>query len=65
MQDGKSGLSWNSHTYISEAPESLVREDDMKGANEDMRRRFEQNCRRAALTNSTITFPNLNMAATV
>jgi len=40
-------ISWDSHTYVSEAPESLVREDDLAGANMDMRRRFEANCRRA------------------
>merc|ERR1719199_928505 len=40
-------LSWDSHTYVDEVPDSLVREDDLKGANMDMRRRFEANCRRA------------------
>jgi len=40
-------ITWDSHTYVSEAPESLVREDDLDGANMDMRRRFEANCRRA------------------
>ena len=40
-------ISWDSHTYVSSAPESLVRDDDLKGANMDMRRRFEANCRRA------------------
>jgi len=43
----KSGLGWNSHTYVDEVPDSLVREDDLSGANMDMRRRFEANCRRA------------------
>jgi len=43
----KSGLSWNSHTYVYEVPDSLVREDDLAGANMDMRRQFEANCRRA------------------
>jgi len=40
-------LLWDSHRYVSEAPETLVREDDLTGANMDMRRRFEANCRRA------------------
>ena len=40
-------LSWNSHKYVEEVPDSLVREDDLAGANMDMRRRFEANCRRA------------------
>ena len=43
----KSGLSWNSHTYVDEVPDSLVRDDDLAGANMEMRRRFEANCRRA------------------
>jgi len=43
----KSGLGWNSHTYVDEVPETLVRDDDLEGANMDMRRRFEANCRRA------------------
>jgi coproporphyrinogen III oxidase len=45
--DAKSGISWNSHEYVDVVPESLVREDDLAGANMDMRRRFEENCRRA------------------
>ena len=40
-------ISWDSHTYVDQAPESLVRDDDLSGANMDMRRRFEANCRRA------------------
>merc|ERR1719486_619586 len=40
-------ISWDSHTYVDEVPETLVREDDLAGANMDMRRRFEANCRRA------------------
>jgi coproporphyrinogen III oxidase len=40
-------ISWDSHTYVDAAPESLVRDDDLAGANVDMRRRFEANCRRA------------------
>merc|ERR1719379_2620906 len=40
-------ISWDSHNYVDEAPESLVRDDDLAGANMDMRRRFEANCRRA------------------
>ena len=40
-------ISWDSHTYVDEVPDSLVREDDLDGANMDMRRRFEANCRRA------------------
>ena len=40
-------ISWDSHVYVDEAPESLVRDDDLAGANMDMRRRFEANCRRA------------------
>jgi hypothetical protein len=40
-------ISWDSHTYVDAAPESLVRDDDLSGANMDMRRRFEANCRRA------------------
>ena len=40
-------ISWDSHTYVSDAPESLVREDDLEGANMEMRRKFEANCRRA------------------
>ena len=40
-------ISWDSHTYVSEAPDTLVRDDDLSGANMDMRRRFEANCRRA------------------
>merc|ERR1719199_1395921 len=40
-------LSWDSHTYVDEVPDSLVREDDLAGANMDMRRQFEANCRRA------------------
>jgi len=40
-------ISWDSHQYVDEVPDSLVREDDLKGANMDMRRRFEANCRRA------------------
>jgi len=43
----KSGLGWNSHTYVDEVPDTLVREDDLEGSNMDMRRRFEANCRRA------------------
>jgi len=40
-------ISWDSHQYVDSAPESLVRDDDLSGANMDMRRRFEENCRRA------------------
>jgi coproporphyrinogen III oxidase len=40
-------ITWDSHTYVDQAPESLVRDDDLSGANMDMRRRFEANCRRA------------------
>jgi len=40
-------ITWDSHTYVDAAPESLVRDDDLSGANMDMRRRFEANCRRA------------------
>jgi len=40
-------ITWDSHKYVSEAPETLVRDDDLSGANMDMRRRFEANCRRA------------------
>ena len=43
----KSGLSWNSHTYVDSVPDSLVRDDNLPGANMDMRRKFEANCRRA------------------
>jgi len=39
-------ITWDSHTYVDEVPDSLVREDDL-GGNMDMRRRFEANCRRA------------------
>mmetsp|Transcript_23267 Transcript_23267/g.50878 ORF Transcript_23267/g.50878 Transcript_23267/m.50878 type:complete len:376 (-) Transcript_23267:418-1545(-) len=39
-------ISWDSHTYVDEVPDSLVRDDDL-GGNMDMRRRFEANCRRA------------------
>ena len=42
-----SGLSWNSHTYVDSVPDSLVRDDNLPGANMDMRRKFEANCRRA------------------
>jgi len=42
-----SGISWDSHEYVEKAPDTLVRDDDMSGANMDMRRRFEENCRRA------------------
>ena len=42
-----SGISWDSHQYVDQAPESLIRDDDLQGANQDMRRRFEENCRRA------------------
>jgi len=45
--DAKSGISWDSHTYVDDVPDSLVREDDLTGANMDMRRKFEANCRRA------------------
>ena len=45
-------ISWDSHTYVDAAPESLVREDDLAGANMDMRRRFEANCRRAQVRSS-------------
>jgi len=45
--DSKSGISWDSHTYVDTVPDSLVRDDDLKGSNMDMRRRFEANCRRA------------------
>lgn len=40
-------ISWDSHKYVDSAPETLVRDDDLSGANMDMRRRFEANCRRA------------------
>ena len=40
-------ISWDSHKYVESAPTTLVREDDLAGANQDMRRRFEENCRRA------------------
>jgi len=40
-------ISWDSHTYVDSVPETLVREDDLAGANMNMRRRFEENCRRA------------------
>lgn len=40
-------ISWDSHKYVESAPDSLVRDDDLSGANMDMRRRFEANCRRA------------------
>ena len=40
-------ITWDSHTYVDDVPDSLVREDDLSGANMDMRRRFEANCRRA------------------
>jgi len=40
-------ISWDSHTYVSAAPDTLVRDDDLEGADMDMRRRFEANCRRA------------------
>ena len=40
-------ISWDSHVYVDEVPDSLVRDDDLAGANMDMRRRFEANCRRA------------------
>jgi len=40
-------LSWDSHTYVESAPDSLVRDDDLEGANNEMRRAFEANCRRA------------------
>jgi len=39
-------ITWDSHVYVDEVPDSLVRDDD-KAANMDMRRRFEANCRRA------------------
>uniref|UniRef100_X5CWZ4 coproporphyrinogen oxidase n=2 Tax=Eukaryota TaxID=2759 RepID=X5CWZ4_9EUKA len=42
-----SGISWDSHEYVNEAPESLVRDDDLPNANMEMRRKFEENCRRA------------------
>jgi len=42
-----SGISWDSHEYVEKAPDTLVRDDDMSGANMDMRRRFEENYRRA------------------
>merc|ERR1719183_1708145 len=45
--DSASGISWDSHTYVDAVPDSLVRDDDLKGANMGMRRRFEANCRRA------------------
>jgi len=40
-------ISWDSHTYVDSVPDSLVREDDLEGANNEMRRKFEANCRRA------------------
>ncbi len=40
-------ISWDSHTYVDAAPESLVRDDGGTKGNNDMRRRFEANCRRA------------------
>mmetsp|Transcript_3049 Transcript_3049/g.8092 ORF Transcript_3049/g.8092 Transcript_3049/m.8092 type:complete len:378 (-) Transcript_3049:322-1455(-) len=40
-------ISWDSHKYVDTVPDSLVRDDDLSGANMDMRRRFEANCRRA------------------
>ena len=39
-------ISWDSHTYVDSAPESLVRDDDGL-ATLGMRRKFEENCRRA------------------
>ena len=47
MKPAPPSISWDSHQYVAEVPESLVREDDLSGANMDMRRRFEANCRRA------------------
>jgi len=45
----KSGLGWNSHTYVDEVPDTLVKDDEgnLPDANMEMRRRFEANCRRA------------------
>jgi len=40
-------ISWDSHTYVDSVPDSLVRDDDLAGANNEMRRKFEANCRRA------------------
>jgi len=49
QEQAKSGLGWNSHTYVDEAPETLLKEDEgnLPNANMEMRRRFEANCRRA------------------
>ena len=49
QEQEKSGLGWNSHTYVDEVPETLVKDDEgnLPDANMEMRRRFEANCRRA------------------
>jgi len=39
-------ISWDSHTYVDSAPESLVKDDDNL-ASLGMRKKFEENCRRA------------------
>ena len=33
-------ISWDSHTYVDQAPASLVREDDANAGNSDLRKRF-------------------------